>query len=773
MTPTRVAIFVLALWSVFGGAPWSAQASAPPQESPKQERKLPRFDIEGFSILQNDRGDYELSGDVTITSEGARLQADSATVTENRFVLAEGNILIVWKGNRVFGSRLTYDLETDRGMIEDAIGQVRGEYMFWAVRAEKVGDDVIHVESATVTTCTQPVPYWSLSVTSATIRIDGYARMWNVRLRGGKVPFIYLPYVLWPIKDGRAAGLLMPEFQTTQNRGRAISQELFIPLGRSADLTLLGRYYTEAGFGGGGQLRFVPNRKGSAKLEGFYIKDEVKDGEGRYRATYNQTQEFRNGFRMVADINLVSDFDYYTDFERDLDLVSSPTILTRLEFSRNGKWTSLNVRELRREQLFADESKLIQQTLPEIEWRGRSRKLGRTPFYLSYESSLASIQQKPDDVTEHSDYMRGDVFPTITMPISKLRWLDVTPRVQYRLTHYTQSLEEDDGAISNDSITRRFWGAGIDLVGPKMFRIYGRKEGGKKFKHSIEPRINYNFGSFFDRRDEIVIYDEIDRFSGAGNLLTYSLVQRLFAKRAQTPPKPDTEDNGQILLPDGQASSPEDESDAALPVPPPADAKQETVEIASLEIRQSRTFEDDVFLTRADLDGDGIEEEESELSRIRLVGRYNPNPATTFDVTSSFDTLYNEFSDVTLSGSILSRHAKLRFSLVHNNGLGFVNSGTSEDPVFKERDNDTQIRLTTGFRMLRGKLRLDIDGTYVADPAQGQPHLPDKRWRAQYSTQCCTFVLERLTRDFGTSERDDWYFRVDLKGVGKILKVSY
>lgn len=44
----------------------------------------------------------------------------------------------------------------------------------------------------------------------------------------------------------------------------------------------------------------------------------------------------------------------------------------------------------------------------------------------------------------------------------------------------------------------------------------------------------------------------------------------------------------------------------------------------------------------------------------------------------------------------------------------------------------------------------------------------------RYSNQCCTFILERLVRDFaGLNNRDDWNFRVELKGVGKLLDVKY
>ncbi len=76
--------------------------------------------------------------------------------------------------------------------------------------------------------------------------------------------------------------------------------------------------------------------------------------------------------------------------------------------------------------------------------------------------------------------------------------------------------------------------------------------------------------------------------------------------------------------------------------------------------------------------------------------------------------------------------------------------------------------------MLQGRLRLDIDGTYLHNPLSGQSHLPSKRWRVQYATQCCTFLLERLSRSFSAqTDRRDFYFRIDLRGVGKLLDFKY
>jgi hypothetical protein len=184
------------------------------------------------------------------------------------------------------------------------------------------------------------------------------------------------------------------------------------------------------------------------------------------------------------------------------------------------------------------------------------------------------------------------------------------------------------------------------------------------------------------------------------------------------------------------------------------------VEIASLEILQTRSFDRD--LSFADLDRDGVNEETSPYSDIVLVGRYNPSPSTSVDLRTNYHVLYSSIAGATLSGGIRRRLAQIRFSIVHRNGLAIG----SED--------NTQLRLTTGFNMLRGKLRLDLDGSFNFNPQEGQKLVPDRRWRVQYSTQCCTFIFEHLRREFAqASERDDLYFRVDLKGVGKVLDVNY
>jgi hypothetical protein len=757
----------------------------PAADNDQEQSGLPEgisIDLDGFQ-RRNDEDQIILEGAVTIRWNEYLFQADRVVFLNKNSMEATGNVLIVWGPNRISGTRLQYWKDQDRGIIYDAFGQVEPEFLFTAATAEKVGKDTVYLKKAMVTTCTQPRPYWSFRMTSARLKLNGYARLWNMRLKVGKVPAFWMPFLLWPVKEGRSPGILLPEIHTTNNRGRAIALPVFFPLGRSADLTVIGRDYSEGGPGGGFIFRAIPNRKGTIGFVADYIQDEVA-GEDRYSMTYKQTQEFLNGFRMVADVNSVSDFNYFNDFERDLRLTSSPSILARVEFSRSGRRASMNIREFRRKQLFADGSTLVQQTLPEIEIRGRSQQLGKLPIYLSYETSMASIQQSgiQQGVAIDADYYRADFFPVLSAPISRVRWLDITPKVSHRWTWYSQSqLEGDDGLgnrtreILDEDLNRGVSAAALEIAGPKIYKIFERpdSEYSKRYKHSIEPTVTYAYQEGYDRSDEIITYDEVDRFGAAGNSISYGIRSRLFAQRPRSAGEVSTASDYSILMPDrpagmGQvAGDPGGVASFDEPEQETEDAEEqplETIEIATLEIRQSRSYNKE--LSFADLDGDGELEEMSSYSPINLIGRLNPKPRLSFDLRSSWHPLYKEIQDVALSGSVMNQVARVRFSLVHRAGLGVVSDGT----MFTPRPDDTQVQLSTGLNLFGGKLRLGLTGTYDHDPSEGQSRFPERQWRVQYSTQCCTFYLESLDRGFtGLQTRDDFYFRVDLRGVGKIL----
>jgi lipopolysaccharide assembly outer membrane protein LptD (OstA) len=755
------------------------------------------------------------SGAVTIEAGFGRIQADKITFREGHLVEAEGNVLLVWGNNRISGTRMTYDMgikddpdpekRIARGVIENAVGQVDPEFYFDARQVDTIGDDRVVLHHATVTTCTQPVPYWSFHVSTAKIQLEGYAHMFNLRPAIKKVPFFYLPYLIWPVKRERAPGLLFPEFGATTSRGYFMSIPVFFPLGPSADLTLFPEYYTIGGWAAGAKLRLIPNRDGYAEAQVQYVWDQVTDAD-RYRVQLKQTQDFINGFRMVSDVDIVSDFNYFTDFVRNLTYASSPTILGRVTFTRSGAWTSVLVQEQYREQLFSNsDSTLVQNALPEIEWRGRSRRIGKSPLYFTFTSSVASLHQNSDRLK--ADYYRGDLAPTITAPWSPRPWIDITPQLAVRSTYWTSHqvppvvLVDPQAPVTviDQALWRNLLAAGVDFRGPKFVKIFETKpkpaKEGKdavpalKYKNTIEPSVAYTYQQAFDKNDEIIVYDEVDTFGFNANSITYGLASRLIAQRPRAAPEREGATGEKILVPEGEsgklreAPSATPEAEDAEPVPEPGEEVKapplEPIEIASIQVAQSYSFGSNP--SSADLDGNpATAPETSHFSGIAMTGRYNPSRYLGFSVTGRYDALFREVSDLSLSGNFRQKWAQGLFSVVYRPGLGFNQVCNDPDPdpdpstcsttySYTAKPDATQVRFQGNFGPIAGRLRLGIDATYNLSPSPDEVHLPYRRWRVEYYTQCCGFLAEYLASQYTAFPRREFRFAVDLRGIGKLF----
>ena len=108
------------------------------------------IDIDFSKYRQTADGSVEFTGPVTITWNDSLIQADRLTLRERRHVSAEGDVLIVWGGNRIHGRSMEYDLDEERGIVVDAIGSLLDDYIFWAESIEKIGDEKVRLKIQSV-----------------------------------------------------------------------------------------------------------------------------------------------------------------------------------------------------------------------------------------------------------------------------------------------------------------------------------------------------------------------------------------------------------------------------------------------------------------------------------------------------------------------------------------------------------------------------------------------------------------------------------------------
>ena len=100
--PRAAAVVLFLFWAC---APCVAQSDA--VASP--ESRLPagiQLDIGGDYKIDDD-GNHVLTGGVTLLWRNSRIQADRMSLSEGRYVEAEGDVLIVWGDNRIFGTRMS------------------------------------------------------------------------------------------------------------------------------------------------------------------------------------------------------------------------------------------------------------------------------------------------------------------------------------------------------------------------------------------------------------------------------------------------------------------------------------------------------------------------------------------------------------------------------------------------------------------------------------------------------------------------------------------
>ena len=482
----------------------------------------------------------------------------------------------------------------------------------------------------------------------------------------------------------------------------------------------------------------------------------------------------------------------------------------------------------------------VRWTEPEVEFRTRRRRIDNTPLFFTLESSVDAF----DKGDRETVYQRADVFPVLSSQLSPVPWADIDASAGVRDTLYTKSQRTDLGCdnvpgtgdfgegnglidserdnaplgvfgpeddlgcdnlpgtgdfgegngtrdlertlIVDDNFERRVYQAGLNLVGPKLSRIFDTPDSdfSPQLKNSIEPTLRYTYLSEVQDPGNIILFDDIDTISSNSNRVTYGLTTRLYAKR----PAGGTQALG---LPFGPASGDGNPQDAlaramqrARPQPaaagaedtattggevageaagPPKAKPLSTVEIASFEITQDYSFLGPLSASLA-LD------EQRNVSPVTGTLRVNPSINTSVDLRTSFDVLFREIRDASLSANLRSpERGFLDFTWTISRDLE-GKALQAQGQAFTNPFNRSQLGVHGEGSFFQRKVLLGFQANYeLGDVIPGEPRFRDQRYRAGYNTQCCGFQFEYLNRNFIGSDLTEIRFLVNLKGVGNVV----
>ncbi|MGH9364793.1 MAG: LPS-assembly protein LptD, partial [Thermoanaerobaculia bacterium] len=505
---------------------------------------------------------WDGSDEVTIEYQDVKITADKGHYDfPTKTATLEGHVVIDQGPTRLSGSRAVFHLESKTGTIEAATADLAPAYHIVARAMDKTGEATYVIHDGVFTSCDLPNPEWSFRLAEASITLDDYARMKGVTFKAGPVPILYTPYLIWPTKQDRASGFLVPGVGYSGQRGAYLGLTHYWVTGRSTDLTTSLDLYAKGSVGLGAEFRWTPTAESAGLFRGYAIRDkqatvcvklsQAPQGGGNGFCTQpdgsigvytTQTQyrwKFRLehvaedllfGFRGVVSLRDYSDEQYLSDYERNFGIASSRQVASTAFLSKNFGDESVNFRLERVQSFFAQT--VLQERIPTVEYFRRTSRLAATPLYLSLEASLSGLFINRGPGLPHGTYGRADLHPKLSLPWKGVPWLSLTARAGGRFTGYTDSTDEAQTHFLGNAVERVYGEAGLSLVGPSFTRIYDGAIGSYgKFKHVIEPRVDYDWVGNVSDPASIPVYDEIDTQLGR-HQIRYALVNRLLARPA-------------------------------------------------------------------------------------------------------------------------------------------------------------------------------------------------------------------------------------------------
>lgn len=693
-----------------------------------------------------------LQPDVTIEYQDVKMHADKATVNlRTKDVTAEGHVVIDQGPTRLSGAQVVFNLDTKTGTFFHATGSMDPSIYFQGEKLEKLSDDTYRLTNGIFTSCDVDNPSWSFYVKQADVTLDDYAHFRDFTFRAHRVPLFWAPRLVWPTKRDRARGFLMPRILLTEWPGRAnpsknslgnrLELGYFIPIGDSMDSTLYADLNTRGYNGLGINFRYRPTPSVKlGDLSAYAVHDALSKKE-QWRYNYQHSQDnLPGGFRGVVDVEDFSDLEFFRRYERDPRIHTLSQIYSSAYVTKNANKYSLNILSDRRDivlghvdplDLNSPISKQRYMQLPTAQFRLYPNQILGSPFYLSLESSASHLVTEGLISGPDANYMRSDVFPTLSMQIRTPAWFSIRPQISARETYYTSEMGPFDPKTQkftaiDESITRSYAQGQVDFVGPSFSKVFNESVGGfSRFKHVIEPRLQYLYTTDVTNKDKVINFDTVDSpfLPTDRESLGYSLTQRLIGKESG--------ENGNAR------------------------------EVLSFQIRQTVALSKREPTTTTTTTTTPT----SKFSPLVASLHVNPYQSITFDSSVTLGNISHKVDQTSISGNLIGTGKNQDKYLSFTWFASFQHSATTTTPL--TGNGSSQIRINTGSSLWHERIRADIMLNF--DAKQGQ--FLEQRYLIGGNAACYGLAFEYrryLVYDPLPRPANSFGIAVSLKNVGTI-----
>ena len=546
----RPSRFLLSLL-LFVGSALTAAAQAPPGWNSKQ-----------FRIEQVDTNHWRFTGQAELedpNSPGTKFYADVVDLyTDQDKLEASGHVVYETADARISADRVEFNTRSQTGTFYDAFGMaslgdraakdksmfgtLEPDVYFYGRTLSQVGPDRYQITSGGFTTCVQPAPRWEVVSDNATINVGDYAILRNAVMRVKDVPIFYLPVLYYPIQDDdRATGFLLPTYGRSTYRGQSLSNAFFWAVSRSQDMTFFHDWFTSRGQGAGSEYRYVASPVSGGTMRAYWLDEKAGTVNGidqparrAYEVNGGLTQQLPHRFVARAQVNYFSDITLQQLYNNNIYEASRRNRSFGGTVNGSFRGLSVNGNYNRNELFLSDTNSVVNGSAPSVTANYSSRRIGQAPLYVSFNGEAGRPLYIERDVDRENDRSMGraDFWPSLRAPIGNWPFLQLTGQLSYRVTWYSQSLQ--DGAQVPVSLTRDYFELRADTVGPSFSRVFTPNNAlADRLKHVVEPTFSVTRVSTIENQEQVALLgSSYDYVVGGVTRLTYGLTNRVLIRKA-------------------------------------------------------------------------------------------------------------------------------------------------------------------------------------------------------------------------------------------------
>jgi len=453
------------------------------------------IDLSANRTLTSKDGSTTFEGDVIIERHELRMRTDMARFDNTlREVSVEGNV-------HLDTLDMSIDADSGRFFLDDRNLELNNIQFFMpetrlrgqAERVTSESDRFATLTSSNITSCPPNNIDWLLSADSIELDLqDEYGKARDVVLRFHSVPFLYTPYIEFPVGDRRRSGLLVPSFGTSSSRGFELTIPWYWNIAPNQDATIAPHYMDRRGMQLDAQYRYLTQTT-DGTFDINYLHEDKITLETRYSLKYLQNTDFTDDIRLNIDYNDVSDPEYLQDFSSSL-LGSSTTHISRsanLAANYTNWNASARLQTYETLDLTIAESDRPYRMLPQLRLQGEEELTDNFQFTLFTE--WVNFVHEDDINTEGPRFI---VQPGAELSLRSSAWF-LKPAIEFNHTQYNVT----DGAGTNiDTPDRNLPIASIDSG------IFLERTTSNDLIHTLEPRLFYLYVPYEDQ-DALPLFD--------------------------------------------------------------------------------------------------------------------------------------------------------------------------------------------------------------------------------------------------------------------------